>query len=327
MSVCLIGDIGGTNGRFALYDGHQLSQFKSFLCAEFTSFDALIDSYLTELQGERPSEAALAVATHVSGDRVSFTNLHWDFKVSELAERHQFKKLKVLNDFTAISLAVPKLKGEQLIQIGGDSSDIAGKAKAVIGPGTGLGVSALLEHLGHWVPVQGQGGHILCRPADESEWPLYDYIDQHVDYVSAENLLSGRGIDLIYKAVCHADQQPPQCATIPEIVHAGIQGSDPQAKKTLETFCRVLGRVAGDLVLTIGARGGAYIAGGVVSHLLGFMVSTDHFRQSFDRKGVMHHYMEHVPCFVISEPMVGVLGAVESRNSAYDYIGVTKFCS
>lgn len=322
MSLCLLADIGGTNGRFSLFDGNKLTQFKSYPCADFKSFSALIAHYLKQIEGPKPSRAVFAVATHVSADTIEFTNLPWVFSVKEIARTHQFEYLKIINDFTAVSLAVPLMKSEQLVQLGGKENQLP-MAKAVLGAGTGLGVSGLLPYKDVWVPIQGQGGHIECASGTPFEDEIFAIIRQQQFYISAENLLSGSGLLRLYHAIALIYGVPAQDYSPADIVSQGSSGKDTNCEKVLDTFCCILGAVAGNLALNLGARSGVYIGGGVVNHMLDYLIQHSSFRQRFEQKGCMTSYMQDIPVYVITEPNVGMIGALAARQTAYDGIGIS----
>jgi len=323
MSTVLVADIGGTNGRFAIADGQSLQEFKVLPCAEYPTLGDMIKDYLSSLNTEAPKAAAIAVATYVAGDEVSFTNLPWVFSVKSVAKECGFNHFKVINDFTAISVAVPTLQSDQLIQVGGNANIEDEGAKAIIGPGTGLGVSGLFSHNGTWVPVQGQGGHVLWGAANSFEQELFTYINQQFQPVSAENLLCGKGLKLLYESVCAINGESEKEYSIPEVVTLGTEGKDGNCTKAVEVFCTVLGRVAGDLTLTLGARSGLYVGGGVVSHFTDFLIGSGLFRKGFEDKGRMSEYMLDIPAYIITEKKIGLIGANESMKKEYDFIGET----
>jgi len=341
MSTFIVGDIGGTNGRFALSDGQVLSQFKRFSCIEYASFEQMLDQYLDFINGAKPKAAMFVIATHVSADYVQFTNQPWAFSINDIAKRYHFSFLKVINDFTAVSIAIPLLGAQQLVQIGGEMPKHLIAAKAVIGPGTGLGVSGLLPHEDGWVPVQGQGGHVSIQPGNDYEKHLFKVIvgrlhehscaynktnkKTHCEYpyVSAENLLSGSGLLLLYIAVATVANSQIKNYTPADIVEAGLTQKDADCEQVLKIFCGLLGEVAGDLVLSLGARSGVYIGGGIVSHITTFLSETTFFRERFENKGCMSSYMKKIPAYIISESTIGLMGAVECRKPSYADLGVT----
>ncbi len=328
MSFCIAADIGGTNGRFCVYDNttKELIEYKSYRCADFDTFESLLSYYLNSLSIDIPKQAVIAIATHVSSDYIEYTNLDWNFSVSDVAKTYKFEYLKFINDFTAVSLAVPSLNSEQLIQVGEYKVDVAAEspfAKAIIGAGTGLGVSGLLPSQGAWVPIQGQGGHVVYGPNNEFEVELFKYISNEYGYVSAENLLSGNGLQLLYQAVAFVNGSEAQAFSAANITSNGLDGSSDDCLSALNTFCGIFGSVASDLVLTLGARAGLYIAGGVVNHMQDFFANNENFHNRFNRKGCMTPYMEDIPVAIISDTNVGLLGALASRESRFQSLGVT----
>ncbi|MGH1539326.1 MAG: glucokinase [Arenicella sp.] len=321
MSLCIVADIGGTNARFAVENQGKLTHIQVYSCRDFADFSELLDAYFLEIKGLDVTKAAIAVASHVSHDTVEFTNLPWKLVISKVSKAYGFEEFKVLNDFAALAVAVPLLGGDQLIQIGGGESN-PNAAKALIGAGTGLGVSGLLPHDNVWVPIQGQGGHITIGPTNSLENKLFEYILRENGHVSAECVLSGKGLVSLYKAMAAVHGIPIREFTPADIVSNGL-ADEPTCSNVLKTFCEILGSTAGDLALTLGARGGVYIGGGIVTHMKDYFHSTPFFRQRFEHKGCMAEYIEKIPAYLISETRAGLLGALESTNPDYKDIGIT----
>ena len=323
LSGLLVGDIGGTNGRLAHYDGEQLVDFKALPCADHDSFQGLITAYLDQIDGPRPEHAVFSVATHESEGVIEFTNIGWRFTLESLNQSLGFKSLKLVNDWTSFALATPVLSGDQIVKIGEQGQIVENAAKALIGPGTGLGVSGLIRHEGQWVPLQGLGGHVAMSSCDEMDQEILQTIQRNIPYISGDVLLSGQGLVRIYQALSEIHQKTPQFTTPAEIVEYGLSNKDKCSEQTLISFCRFLGSAAGDLALTLGARGGVYLGGGVTNHLSDIITTTSHFREAFDNKGVVSGFLSEIPCFLLNEPKIGLLGAVQAQRVIYRQIGQT----
>lgn len=303
----LVGDIGGTNARFALVgsDG-AISRFASIPCARHESMAAVIGDYLANA-GASPSRAVLAVATSPAGDRVSFTNLPWSFSIADLTARLRLQRLEVINDFHANALAIPHLKPDDVIKLGG-GEPVAGAAVGIIGPGSGLGVSALAATPHGLVPIVGEGGHVTMAAGDDEESAVLALLRRDLGHVSAERVLSGPGLLNLYAAICALDGVDAAQPSAAEVTDAALAGRDTRAARALDMFCAMLGTVAADLALTLGARGGIYIAGGIVPRLEAAFARSP-FRRRFEDKGRFSAFLASIPTYVIRRPDTALLGA------------------
>jgi glucokinase len=303
----LIGDIGATNARFALLDpAGGISRTRVLACDDFPTIEAAIGDYLAAEAGPAPQEAALAVASPITGDAVTLTNHPWSFSIAGLRERLALTRLLVVNDFAANALAVSRLTAEERSAIGGGTA-IAGQPIGVIGPGTGLGVSGLVPTPSGWIAISGEGGHATMPPADHRESEVLEHMRRRFDHVSAERVLSGPGLVNLYNTLAEIESVPAAPFTPAQIADRQIGESDPLAREALELFCAMLGTVAGDLALTLGARGGVYIAGGIVPRL-GPSFAASRFRERFEAKGRFRAYLAAIPTYVVTHPIPALLG-------------------
>lgn len=305
----LVGDIGATNARFALAapDG-TLQRHANLLCEDYASLGEAIRAYLAQVDGVRPERAVLAVATSPDGDRVSFTNNPWAFSIGELATALGLQ-LTIVNDFLASALAVPRLGAGDVLQVGGGAA-LARKPIGIIGPGSGLGVSALVPSGETYVPVAGEGGHVTMAPADDDEDAVLAVLRRRYDHVSAERLLSGPGLVNIYDALCEIAGLRSAGLTAAQISDPRFAADDACAGKAVVMFCAMLGTVAANLALTLGARGGIYIAGGIVPKL-GSAFTQSAFRARFESKGRFSGYLGAIPTFVVTRADAALLGAAQ----------------
>ena len=309
--IGLVGDIGATNSRLALVepDG-SFSQIRVFACDEFAGLAEMIEAYFSSnARAHIPPRAVLAVASPVTGDEVSFTNLPWTFSIEELRRRFGFAHLSVINDFVANALALPHLTADDRLQIGGGVA-VAGAPMAVLGPGSGLGVSALTFSDGRSVPIQGEGGHVTMAAADEREAKVLDLMRRRFDHVSAERVLSGPGLVNLYAALCELAGEPVAELGAAQITDQRTGETHPRAREATAMFCAMLGTIAGNLALTLGARGGIYIAGGIVPRL-GTTFAQSEFRARFEAKGRFRDYLAAVPTYVITRQFPALLGAAK----------------
>lgn len=305
----MIADIGGTNARFALLDGLDRRDEVVLACADYPDLVSATEEYLKRVGANdrgRPLEAALAIAGPVTGDIVRMTNHVWQFSAAHTRQQLKLRRLIVLNDFTALAMAVRHLKGDDVEQIGGGRAQ-PNAPIAVIGPGTGLGVSGLIRAGEHWIPLQGEGGHVTLSVMNERELAVLQQLQQRFSHVSAERVISGPGLVTLYDALCGVEGVIPEVLTPPEITKRAQEGTCRICFETVSMFCALLGTMAGNLVLTLGALGGAYIGGGIAPGL-GSMFTSSRFRDRFEDKGRFTDYVSRVPTFVIRAELPALLG-------------------
>lgn len=312
--VGLIGDIGATTARFALVepDGRTTAA-RAYALTDYASLPDAIDAYLTEESPpRRPVRAVLAVAAPVTGDQVTLTNHPWTFSVDALRQQFGLGRLRVINDFAADAAAVPHLGETDRLQIGG-GAPVKNAPIGVIGPGTGLGVSALIPSANRVLTIAGEGGHVTMTPATAQESAILDLMRKRYDHVSAERLLSGPGLINLYNAYCELMKTPAASYTADQIASPSVWETDPPTREATSMFCAMLGTVAGNLALTLGARGGIYIAGGIVPRMALFFAHSE-FRSRFEAKGRLRGYLAAIPTYIIVRPLPGLLGAAALLN-------------
>ncbi|MFB1631676.1 glucokinase [Pseudomonas sp. AP-1] len=319
MKALLVGDIGGTNARFALWRDNQLKAVKVLATADYTSPEQAIEAYLAEQGIARGGLEAvcLAVAGPVSGDEFRFTNNHWRLSRSAFCQTLQVERLLLLNDFSAMALGMTRLREGEFREVCPGTPDLSRPA-LVIGPGTGLGVGSLLRlEDQRWLALPGEGGHVDLPVGNAREAAIHQQIHSQIGHVSAETVLSGGGLVRLYQAICALDGQAPRHKTPAEVTDAALAG-EPGALEVIEQFCRFLGRVAGNNVLTLGARGGVYIVGGVIPRFAELFLSSG-FATSFADKGCMSGYFAGVPVWLVTAEFSGLLGAGVALGQALDH--------
>lgn len=309
MTDLLVGDIGGTNARFALWRNNQLEAVEVFATADYSGPEQAIEHYLAD-QGVAPGgvrAACLAVAGPVQGDEFHFTNNQWRLSQRAFCEHLQIERLLLVNDFTAMALGMTRLKPDESLEVCAGTPDPMRPA-LVIGPGTGLGVGCLLRQgERRWLALPGEGGHVDLPVGNAREAAIRQYLQSQLGHVSAESVLSGGGLVRLYQALCAIDGDVPQHKTPAQITDAAL-GGEPRAMAVIEQFCRFLGRVAGNNVLTLGARGGVYIAGGVIPRFAELFLRSG-FTASFTDKGLMSDYFAGIPVWLVTAELSGLLGA------------------
>lgn len=318
--VRLLADIGGTNARFALSEsGGRPYAIHAEPCAQHPSLEEAIAAYLERVQA-RPQRAAVAVAMALTGDRVQMTNHVWSFSIAAARARLGLKQLLVLNDFTALALAIPHLQASERRQIGGGAA-VADAPIALIGPGTGLGMSGLIPAGERYIPLQSEGGHATYGAATKRETQILAELGKRFNHISAERLISGPGLVNLYQALAAIEGLPADPLTPPEISARALAGACRLCQEALDTFCVMLGTAAGNLVLTLGARGGVYIGGGIVPRLHDYF-SRSPFRASFEHRGRFSAYLAAVPSYVILAEHPALLGAAAAFAHPPHEIGI-----
>jgi len=298
----LLADIGGTNARFALSrDGQRIGASVERVCADYAGMAPLLRDAMAAFD-DRPDAAVLAVAAPVLGDEVTLTNLSFTFSQTGLAQELGLSGCTVLNDFAAMAWSLPTLAPDTLDRVGG-AAPVDGAAKAVLGPGTGLGVSALIPTAQGWTPVSGEGGHASLSSEDDFEAALLARLHKDLDHVSYEAVLSGPGLVRLHEAIIDVAGLAAMWSVGPaagpaDVTRRAAEEPGGPAGQAVAVFCRLLGAYAGDLALIFGARGGVYIGGGIVPKL-GPLFDREGFRRRFDAKGRFQGYLTPIPVFVI----------------------------
>ncbi len=304
----LVGDVGGTNARFALVDGEgHLRHTKVYTCANYGGLDEIIAEYLEETAGKRrPAKAVVAVAGPVVDGEIEFTNLDWQVSETDLIASFGFDAIKLINDFAAQAMAAPVLATADLRRIGPELRGAPTCPIVVLGPGTGFGVGAVARSQHVDIAVATEGGHAGFAPHDEVEAHVWRRLQGLYGRVSVERVLSGQGLFDLYLAMEDLAGRTPDLADERAVVEAA-DGGDPAAGAVLDRFCAILGGVAGDLALTHGARGGVYVSGGIAPRM-GERLMAGGFRDRFEAKGRLADYVREIPTYLITHPYAALVG-------------------
>ncbi|GLR12790.1 hypothetical protein GCM10007907_15800 [Chitinimonas prasina] len=315
----LLADVGGTNVRFALIRaaGAPISDERNLVCADYPGPYEAARAYLDPL-AVAPRWAAIGIATPLSGDAVKMTNNHWAFSQAALQAQLQLDELTVINDFTALALSLPLLTDEELVKVGGGERD-SDRPIALLGAGTGLGVSGLMPaHLPgetpRWIPIQGEGGHVSFSPFNHKEDEILRILRQEFGHVSAERLISGPGVVNLYRALSELNQVANEGLSAADITQRGVANDCALCRETVDVFCGMLGTAAANLAVTLGAHGGLYIGGGVVPKLGDYFAASP-FRKRFEQKGRFSNYLAAVPSYVIVANNPALRGTAAALNA------------
>lgn len=316
----LVADVGGTNARFGWVDDESgaPAHVRVLPVAAHASPGAAAQAYLAALASEfggrppRPRRACWALASVIEDDPIELTNAAWRFSRRELAQDLGVEQLRLLNDFEALALALPRL-GPQQFRPWGDRPRGQGTL-ALVGPGTGLGVAALVTTPAGPQALASEGGHATLAATDDDEARVLQEARRHLPHVSAERLLSGIGLPLLHRCLRTTRGLPDVPLQAPQIIERGTTGADDACRHTLELFCALLGGFAGNVALTYGARGGLYIGGGIVPRLGEFFFQS-RFRQKFEAKGRFSSYLSTIPTALITETTAALLGAAAALEA------------
>ncbi len=308
--VGLVGDVGGTNARFALIDpqGH-IRHPRTFPCKDYASLSDIIGEYIETTAGrKRPPKAVIAVAGPVVDGEIEFTNLNWTVSEGDLLAQFEFEAIDLINDFAAQALACPRLEGPDLRVLGPGPSRGAHDCPIVaLGAGTGFGVAALARNDRADIAIPTEGGHAAFAPHDEVEVEIWRRLNTLYGRVSIERLLSGQGLYAIYSTMAALDKKSATLADEREVTREALAG-DALASAALDRFIGMLGAVAGDLAMTYGARGGVYVSGGIAPRIAERLAS-GLFRRRFEDKGRLYNYVRDIPTFLVLHPYPAIVGA------------------
>lgn len=306
----LLGDIGGTNARWAWQAGAgaAIQDLSVRSCAANASLYESAAAYLAENGHPQPAWVGIGIATPVTSDRVSMTNHSWDFSIDELKRALGAERCLVINDFTALAMSLTALAPGDLRQIGTGTA-VPGATIALLGAGTGLGVSGLVpQGAGRWSAISGEGGHVTLAATDDHEAAILAVLRQRFGHVSAERVLSGAGLVNLYAALCALSGVAERSLSPSDVTDAALDGSDPLCAQAVQRFTAFLGNAAGNLALTLGAHGGVYVGGGIVPRL-GSRFDEVLFRRHFEAKGRFADYLKPMPTHLITAAAPALIGA------------------
>jgi glucokinase len=303
----VLADVGGTHVRFALLTGGALGSIDHLEVRDYARFTDALSAFMAR-QAERETirSAVFAVAGVVEEDRCALTNNPWVVDAAELRARFGLTGIHIINDFEALAWALPHLSGDDLRLIGG-RAPVAEAPMVVLGPGTGLGVAAYVPRDPGGFVLGSEGGHMTMPGGSVREDAIIEKLRRRFGHVSAERVLSGPGLENLYRAIASIDSLTVPERTAAEITQAAVEGSCATSRNALDVFCAMLGDVAGNFALGFGAQGGVFIAGGIVAHIRDYLPQSQ-FRSRFEAKGRMSRYVEGIPASLILREDPAFLG-------------------
>lgn len=314
----LLADVGGTNVRFAVLADRTLGPITHMAVADHACFEDALATFLArETDRAAVRRAVFGVAGVVEGGRCPLTNNPWVVDADELRVRFGFVDIHIVNDFEAMAWSLPRLACRDLRQVGGGEAKPDAPMLA-IGPGTGLGIAAIVPRAQGTLVLHSEGGHTTAPAASLREDAIIETLRQRFGHVSAERILSGSGLNNLYHAIAALDAQTVPERSAPEITQAALAGSCVVSRAALDTFCALLGEVAGNFALCFCAQGGVFMGGGMVPHMRDYLPRSP-FRTRFEAKGRMSRYAEPIPTFVIlneDAAFIGLQALAERRNTS-----------
>jgi glucokinase len=322
----LVGDIGGTNARFALVA--RKGGIPQLLSREMTRQHPDLSSAIRvalakgATEGPAPRSAILAIAGRVDGPAVHLTNAGWVIEVARIGADFDLSSAVIVNDYVPVAAGVAAIAPDDLTPIGPTCREAKG-ARLVLGPGTGFGAAALVPYADSLAIVSTEAGHTELGPTDDFEERVWRVVERVEGRVTVETLLSGPGLRRLHAAVCHVRSGAPQTKLDPAaITRAGLTAEDPHSAEALDLFARLLGRVCGDLALTFLATGGVYIGGGIAPRIVQ-VLRRGGFREAFERKAPFATMMHAIPTSVITlrDPALTGLAALASEGTKFAYHG------
>ncbi len=303
----LIADIGGTNARFAVIEGPGCGYRDLGRTPTRDHLDpiAAIRDFALARSDTRPRTAILALAAAIEGEAIPFTNCPWVVEPKRLISELGFDDVVLINDFEAQALALPSLHGDDLVALGGGTAR-EGATKAVIGPGTGLGVATLVHSRGTWIPMPGEGGHVTLAPRGAREETIWHEVERRHGRIGAEVLISGPGLVRLHGAIRAVDGLAPQDLD-PAALQKAAEAGEASAVEAFSIFVTALGRLCGDVALTVLPQGGVYIAGGISPRILP-LLGDGRFRAAFEDKAPFHELIASISTRVIVHPLPAFVG-------------------
>lgn len=320
MSLLLVADIGGTNGRFGLVEfdpeknrakgkiNYTAERQITLKCAEYADMATMIKACCSEFEIAMPAYACLAIAGPIENGQAAMTNLNWKFSVEGLREQLGMKTLHVINDFASLAYAVPFLQENELVTLYESHKTNSQAPIVVMGPGTGFGMAALVPDNGNWRIIPTEGGHASFAPTNEKELEIKSFLLKEQNHVSVENILSGGGLVTLYRALAHNADVEAKPYTPADVSAKGLADEDDLCREAVLTFCDVLGEVAGDKALSLGAKGGVVIGGGITPKLVNLLPES-HFLERYKNKGPMSGYVSDISIRLIVNDKAALVGS------------------
>ncbi|WP_343125522.1 glucokinase [Oleiagrimonas sp. MCCC 1A03011] len=307
-------DVGGTHARIGLVRGGSESgrvavlDYRKYVCAEHESLDAILRDFLSRHEDAAITHGALACAGYAIDGVVVNDNLPWRVEVNELRDALGLADLSLINDFEAVAYATQYIEPSATLALTDAPLPEKTGPQVVVGPGTGLGSAAILPMQPQPLVLPTEAGQIALAPRGELEIGILGVMESRYRHVSYEHVLSGPGLLRLYQALCTLRAMPCRLERPEQITEAALQGSDDEARQTLDVFCALLGSFVGDLAMLYGASGGIWLAGGILPQIRSYLARST-FVERFLDKGRMRAFLQRVPIRLMEHGQLGVIGA------------------
>lgn len=305
--TALLADIGGTNARFALLTDGKLGVISHMAIRDYGSFREALAAYLDRAaKTVEIRHAILAASGTVQNERCALMNNPWVIDAAELRGAYGFSSVRLINDFEAVAWALPRLLPSSLLQLDG-RRPVTEAPLAALGPGTGLGMAVSIPTGGRQIVLSSEGGHSTMAGGSLREDAVIELLRHRFRHVSSERVLSGAGLENLHDALATLDGVTPPKRRATDITRAGIDGTCPISRAAIDMFCAMLGSVAGNLALAVGAKGGVFIGGGILRHMPEYLARSQ-FRARFEEKGRLRKFLEPIPVYLILDADVAFVG-------------------
>lgn len=325
MTKLVAADIGGTNARFAIATLDEkgvpsLGEIRKYKVADYPSLAACWRAFTAEVGEPTPDKLCIAFAAAIASDVIKLTNSSWVIRPANLAQELGVAKVRLVNDFEAVAHAVSKLPSDALpLLFGPDKPLPRDGTVTILGPGTGLGVAMIVFDEGRPHIVATEGGHVDFAPLDELEGRILDILRRDFVRVSTERIVSGPGLNNLYRALATLTQEPVQLMNDSDLWSAALDGSQPFARTALDRFCMSYGAVAGDLALSHGPHH-VVLVGGLTQRMQDFLLQNSNFHERFTAKGRFQSLMRTIPVRLAIHPETGLYGAAAAWRPSRDQI-------
>lgn len=317
----LVADIGGTNARFAIargsvQRGFDLEHVRRLKNADFQELRDAVLAYLATCDGERPARACFAVASPMGPGEVQLTNATWTFDPVSLGRELGLAQLIAVNDFAAQARGALLMPDSDLVELNA-GRPVATAPRAVLGPGTGLGLGLLVPGDGDAIRVIAtEGGHAAFAPRTGIEIEVARFLSREYGFVSWERILSGGGLVNIHRALCHIEGVPWPGHRPEDVTAEAAAEPDAMGARVVEFFCTALGGYAGDVAVLTGARGGIYLGGGILPRIRPLLERSGFLARYADR-GPMTQYVRDIPVRLIRGEGAALRGAAALAEQGY----------
>ncbi len=312
MKPLVVADIGGTHARVARIErGSEIAHVEVVRTRDVDTTESLIESFIAR-HGKDALGICVAIAGPVADGVGRLTNGTLEIDAARLAQHA--REVLILNDFAAAAMGIPRVQSQALVAL----SEVEPRpgTKALIGPGTGLGMGMLFATPDGYRAMPSEGGHGDLASTSPLEHEIYQLLGAETQFVSWETVLSGPGLVNLYRAVCAVWGCAPSVDTPEAVTAAAREAADPVCHQTVELFCNLLGGAAGNLAITVCAEGGVYLCGGMIPHLLDALAASQ-FRRRFEARGPMTDYLRPIATVAVVSPYLGLIGAAGAHRAQF----------